>query len=42
MIVLFNFSYELTPMPNSSTYDFSEDEEDKPSGKPIPTWAQGD
>lgn len=29
-------------MPDSSTYDFSDDEEDKPSGKPIPLWAQGD
>lgn len=34
-------SYDITPRADSSTYNFSEDEDEKPSGKPIPMWAQG-
>lgn len=36
------FSYELTPVPDSSTYNFSDDDDDeKSSNKRIPLWAQG-
>lgn len=33
-------TYELTPAPDSSTYDFSDGEDDRPAGKQVPLWAQ--